>query len=66
LFLKSVHLLSATSTTRKQLEDCLELVRLGQIKPIITERLPLAEAARAHELLEQGRSMGRILLKPNG
>jgi D-arabinose 1-dehydrogenase-like Zn-dependent alcohol dehydrogenase len=66
LFLKSVHLLSATSTTRKQLQDCLELVRLGQIKPIITERLPLAEAARAHALLEQGRSLGRIVLRPNG
>ena len=59
LFLKSVSLLSATSTTRKQLQDSLELVRLGQIKPVITERLPLSEAGRAHELLESGKSVGR-------
>jgi D-arabinose 1-dehydrogenase-like Zn-dependent alcohol dehydrogenase len=64
LFLKSVSLLSATSTTRKQLQDSLELVRLGQVRPIVTARLPLAEAARAHELVEQGRSMGRIVLQP--
>ncbi|MEE8436117.1 MAG: alcohol dehydrogenase catalytic domain-containing protein [bacterium] len=64
LFLKSVSLLSATSTTRKQLQDSLELVRLGQIKPVITERLPLSGAGRAHELLESGASVGRILLMP--
>ncbi len=65
LFLKNISMLSATSTTREQLEDCLQLVRRGQVKPIVTERLPLEEAGRAHELVEQGRSAGRIILKPD-
>jgi NADPH:quinone reductase-like Zn-dependent oxidoreductase len=36
----------------------------GQIKPHIHERLPLSEAARAHELLESGAVKGKLILKP--
>jgi acryloyl-coenzyme A reductase len=66
LFLKNVSMLSATSTTRRQLEACLQLVRRRQVRPIVTETLPLAEAARAHRLVEEGRAAGRLLLRPNG
>jgi len=66
LFLKNVSMLSATSTTRKQLEDCLALVARGVIKPIVSLALPLEQAARAHELVESGKSAGRVVLRPNG
>jgi D-arabinose 1-dehydrogenase-like Zn-dependent alcohol dehydrogenase len=66
LFLKNVSMLSATSTTRKQLEDCLALVARGVIKPIVSLALPLEQAARAHDLVETGKSAGRIVLRPNG
>jgi NADPH:quinone reductase-like Zn-dependent oxidoreductase len=66
LFLKNVSMLSATSTTRRQLEECLQLVRRKEVRPIVTETLPLAEAARAHRLVEKGRAAGRLLLRPNG
>jgi NADPH:quinone reductase len=36
----------------------------GEIRPLICDRLLLAEAARAHELLESGAVMGKLLLKP--
>ena len=36
----------------------------GRIRPLIHDRLPLAEAARAHELLESGQVIGKLLLKP--
>jgi len=36
----------------------------GAIRPLIHDRLPLAEAARAHELLESGAVIGKLLLKP--
>ena len=49
LFLKNVSMLSATSTTRRQLEDCLALVARGAVKPIISLALPLEEAAKAHD-----------------
>src|SRR5260370_997374 len=36
----------------------------GEIKPLIFARLPLAEARRAHEMLEAGEVIGKIVLKP--
>jgi acryloyl-coenzyme A reductase len=66
LFLKSVSMLSATSTTRRQLEECLALVARGAIKPIVSLALPLEQAAQAHALLEAGKAAGRIVLRPNG
>ena len=35
-----------------------------RIKPHIYERIPLSEAARAHELLESGKVLGKLILKP--
>lgn len=66
LFLKNVSMLSATSTTRRQLEDCLALVARGAVKPIVSLALPLEEAAQAHALMEAGKAAGRIVLRPNG
>ncbi len=36
----------------------------GRVRPLIYDRLPLAEAARAHQLLESGAVIGKLLLKP--
>ena len=36
----------------------------GRLSPVIQELLPLAEARRAHELLEAGRVFGKLVLKP--
>jgi NADPH:quinone reductase-like Zn-dependent oxidoreductase len=64
LFLKGVSLLSTMSTSRTQLADVIEMVRLGRIKPTITERFPLAEAARVHRLMVDRKLSGRVLLMP--
>lgn len=64
LFLKNISMLSATSTTRDQLRQCLDLVAAGAIRPIVSERMPLSEARRAHEKVEAGAIAGRILLQP--
>ena len=42
----------------------LDNLTAGRISPPIYDRLPLAEAARAHELLESGKVIGKLLLKP--
>jgi NADPH:quinone reductase len=36
----------------------------GSIRPLIHYRLPLAQAARAHAMLEAGEVIGKLLLKP--
>ncbi|MFJ2116530.1 MULTISPECIES: zinc-binding alcohol dehydrogenase family protein [unclassified Streptomyces] len=40
------------------------LVADGSVRPVVYARIPLAEAARAHDLLEQRVSMGRVVLVP--
>ena len=42
----------------------LELLRAGKIHPVVAERLPLTDARRAHELLEQSASAGKLVLIP--
>jgi NADPH:quinone reductase-like Zn-dependent oxidoreductase len=50
---------------REDLIALLELLRQGEIKPIIAERIPLDEVARAHELLGRGAVTGKIVLLCN-
>jgi NADPH2:quinone reductase len=49
---------------RKATEELLRLLGAGKIKPLISARLPLAEAARAHALIESGQVLGKLVLKP--
>jgi NADPH2:quinone reductase len=42
----------------------LDHLAAGRIRPLIHARLKLAAAARAHELLESGEVIGKILMKP--
>jgi len=50
---------------RHDLLTLLDLLKQGQIKPLIAERLPLEEARRAHEMLGEGGVLGKIVLLPN-
>ena len=47
---------------REDLVSLLDLLARKKIKPLIAQRLPLADARRAHELLEQGGVTGKIVL----
>jgi NADPH:quinone reductase-like Zn-dependent oxidoreductase len=47
---------------RKTLMELLDLLAAGRIKPVVAECIPLAEAARAHELLERGGYAGKVVL----
>ena len=65
LFLKNQSMLAVTSVSRNQLADVLALMGRGQVKAVVTQSLPLEEAAQAHTLVESGRATGRILLRPH-
>ncbi|MGB7542937.1 MAG: NAD(P)H-quinone oxidoreductase [Burkholderiales bacterium] len=43
-------------------EQVWPLIEAGKIKPVIYRTFPLAEAARAHELMESGAHIGKIVL----
>ena len=47
---------------RETLTELLDYMATGKIKPVVAERIPLSEAARAHELLEQGGHAGKVVL----
>lgn len=64
LFLKGISMLSAMSTTRPELMDCLALLQRGDITPVIDRSMSLADAAAAHTFVESGRSLGRVILRP--
>src|SRR6266498_974204 len=49
---------------REDFRALLELLRRGEIHPVVAERLPLAEARRAHELLESSAAKGKLVLVP--
>ncbi len=47
---------------RETLTELLDSLAAGRIKPVVAERIPLAEAARAHELLERSGHAGKVVL----
>ena len=49
---------------REDFGTLIELLREGKIHPVVAERLPLAEARHAHELLESSASKGKLVLVP--
>ncbi len=49
---------------RAGMRALIDLLAAGTLKPRIYDRLPLAEAVRAHELLEGGAVLGKLLLRP--
>jgi NADPH:quinone reductase len=49
---------------REDFQALLELLRADKIHPVVAERLPLSEARRAHELLEQSAAVGKLVLVP--
>jgi NADPH2:quinone reductase len=49
---------------RQALEDAAGLLASGKVKPAIAARVPLADAARAHALMEGREAAGKIVLKP--
>jgi len=61
----SIHLLDKDRSTRRQAtEKVLRHLADGQIKPPIWARMPLAEAGKAQALIESGKVLGKIILKP--
>jgi len=51
---------------RRDLIALFDLLQQHKIKPLIAQRLPLAEARQAQELLAKGGVTGKIVLVPNG
>ena len=47
---------------QRVLPELLDLLAQGQLEPVIADRIPLAEARRAHESIERGGYAGKYVL----
>lgn len=63
---KQLTVFGSTVGTTADFEAVYELVKSGRAVPVIDEVLPLAEAAEAHERLEAGQQLGKIVLRIHG
>jgi NADPH:quinone reductase-like Zn-dependent oxidoreductase len=61
---RSLTIIGSDNVTRAALRQAMELVQAGRLKPTIHARLPLAQAADAHWLLERRGATGRLVLIP--
>jgi NADPH2:quinone reductase len=67
LFVTRPTLFSYTRTRDELLSSAgalFAMLRSGKIKPHVSQRLPLADAAEAHRLLETRKTTGQIVLTP--
>jgi NADPH2:quinone reductase len=61
----SMHTLDADPALRRQIMgEVIDLLGKGAIRPVVSAKLPLTEAAEAHRRIERGDSLGKILLVP--
>jgi NADPH:quinone reductase-like Zn-dependent oxidoreductase len=47
---------------RETLTELFDAAAAGKLKPVVAERFPLLEAARAHQMLERGGYAGKVVL----
>ena len=59
---KQLDVLGSTMGTRADFEGAYELVKSGRARPVIDRVFPLSEARAAHERLEAGEQLGKIVL----
>jgi NADPH:quinone reductase-like Zn-dependent oxidoreductase len=66
LWWKQLVVYGSTMGSREDFEAVYELVSSGRVRPVVDEVFPLAEVAAAHERLEAGEQLGKIVLRIPG
>ncbi|MFC6903910.1 zinc-binding dehydrogenase [Halalkalicoccus tibetensis] len=65
MFWNQLSVIGSTMATPEQAETALELVWDGTFEPEIRETLPMSEAARAHEIIEEREGFGKVVVVPD-
>ena len=65
LFYKQQSILGSTMGNVKSLDNMLEMYNSGKVKPIVDKCFRLSEIQLAHEYLENGKQIGKVLVIPN-
>lgn len=64
VFWKQLSILGSTMGTPEEYRTVMDLVFREKLQPVIHEVMPLEDARRAHEMLEEGRVFGKLVLVP--
>jgi NADPH:quinone reductase-like Zn-dependent oxidoreductase len=64
VFYRHVSLLGSFMGSKAELLDAMQFIEGGQIRAVIDRVLPLSEARRAHELMEDRAQFGKLVLVP--
>jgi NADPH:quinone reductase-like Zn-dependent oxidoreductase len=64
VFYRHLSLLGSFMGSKAELLAALKFVERGQIRAVIDQILPLSEARRAHELMQDRAQFGKLVLKP--
>ena len=62
IFWKQLSVLGSTMGTREDFAAVFDLVKSGRVRPVVDRVYPLADVAAAHEHLERGDQVGKIVL----
>ena len=63
LFAKHISVLGSTMGPRRDFDTVMSLVFEGQLAPVVDRIFPLNEAQEAHEVLESGNQLGKLVLE---
>jgi NADPH:quinone reductase-like Zn-dependent oxidoreductase len=64
VFWKQLQVIGTTMASRAEFEDLLRVIFAGRLRPVVDTVLPLDDARAAHERLEAGGQIGKIVLVP--
>ncbi|MBD0372095.1 MAG: zinc-binding dehydrogenase [Pyrinomonadaceae bacterium] len=64
VFYRHLTLLGSFMGSKAELLDAMKFVERGQIRAVVDRTLPLSEAGRAHELIEDRAQFGKLVLVP--
>lgn len=64
VFWKQLQVIGTTMASRREFEDLLREVFAGRLRPVVDTVMPLDQAREAHERLEAGGQVGKIVLVP--
>lgn len=64
IFYRHLNILGSFMGAKSELLDAMKFVEQGRLEAVVDRTLPLAEARRAHELIEDRAQFGKIVLIP--
>lgn len=64
IFYRHLTILGSFMGSKAELLEAMKFIENGKIRPVVDQTLPLAEARRAHELMEDRAQFGKLVLIP--